>query len=92
MESREDIFNELKKLMNELFELPEDEIKLESKFYDDLNLDSIDAIDLIGQLQAILGERVNPEDFKTVMTVGDVVQIIEQMVKRKQSSEAKQSL
>lgn len=85
MQNREEVFSELSKLMNELFEVPVEDIKLESKFYDDLNLDSIDAIDLIGQFQVLIGERVNPEDFKAVQTVGDVVDIAEQMIERRKS-------
>ena len=71
--------------MNELFEIPVQDIKLESRFYEDLDLDSIDAIDLIGQFQVLVGQRINPEDFKSVQTVGDVVQIAEQMITRRAS-------
>lgn len=85
MNNKDEIFNELAKLMNELFEIPVQDIKLESRFYEDLDLDSIDAIDLIGQFQVLVGQRINPEDFKTVQTVGDVVQIAEQMIDRRAS-------
>ena len=66
MKTKEDVFSELSTLMHELYEVPVDSIKLESNFYEDLGLDSIDAIDLIGQFQGIIGERINPEDFKNV--------------------------
>ena len=85
MKNKDEIFNELSKLMNELFEIPVHDIKLESRFYEDLDLDSIDAIDLIGQFQVLVGQRINPEDFKSVKTVGDVVQIAEQMIARRAS-------
>ena len=85
MNNKDEIFNELAKLMNELFEIPVQDIKLESRFYEDLDLDSIDAIDLIGQFQVLVGQRIDPEDFKTVQTVGDVVQIAEQMIDRRAS-------
>ena len=85
MKNKDEIFNELSKLMNELFEIPVQDIKLESRFYEDLDLDSIDAIDLIGQFQVLVGQRINPEDFKSVQTVGDVVQIAEQMITRRAS-------
>jgi acyl carrier protein len=74
VKSKEEIFSELAKLINELFEVPLEDIKLESRFFEDLNLDSIDAIDLIGQVQAMVGERINPEHFKSVLTVSDVVE------------------
>ena len=85
LKNREEIITELSKLMNELFEVPLEEIKLESRFYEDLNLDSIDAIDLIGQVQVLISERVNPEDFKAVLTFGDIVNVAEQMIERRKS-------
>lgn len=87
MKSREDVFLELANLMEELFEIPVNEIKMESRFYDDLDLDSIDAIDLIGRFQEMYGQRINPEDFNEVRTVGDIVIIAEKM-SQSQSSEA----
>ena len=73
MKTREEIYIQISELIHELFEIPEADIKLTSRFYEDLDLDSIDAIDLIGQFQAIAGQRINPEHFKSVLTVGDVV-------------------
>lgn len=81
-----DVFSMLKDIINQEFEIPKDKIKLESRFYDDLDLDSIDAIDLIGRMQAILGQRINPEHFKSVMTVGDVVAIVEDMKTQQKSA------
>lgn len=86
LKNKEEVFDNLTKLMNELFEVPISDIKMDSHFYDDLNLDSIDAIDLIGQFQVLIGERVDPEDFKAVRTVQDVVQIAEQMIERRSSA------
>jgi len=40
----------------------------------DLDLDSIDAVDLVVELQKLTGRKIKPEEFKTVRTVGDVVE------------------
>lgn len=77
MQNSEKIFGELQTLIHDLFEVPKDDIRLESRLYEDLGLDSIDAIDLIGQFQAIVGQRINPEHFKSVVTVEDVVNAAE---------------
>lgn len=74
--TKEHIFNELKKTMAQLFELDPSEIKLESKLYEELNLDSIDAVDLIAHLQSTTGRKFNPEEFKSVRVVEDVVNVI----------------
>lgn len=74
--TKEQIFNELKKTMAQLFELDPEEIHLESKLYEELNLDSIDAVDLIAHLQTTTGRKFNPEEFKSVRVVEDVVNVI----------------
>ncbi len=80
MVPQEQVFRKISDLMEELFEVPKSDIKMESKLYDDLGLDSIDAIDLIGELQSFVGRRLKPEDFKTVYTVGDVVKAAEDVL------------
>ena len=79
--SREQIFTELKQELSSLFELPPDKIALKSRLYDDLDLDSIDAIDLVVRLQDLTKKRLKPEQFKAVRTVEDVVNAVEQMLR-----------
>lgn len=74
--------------MVELFELNADEIKMESRFNDDLGLDSIDAIDLITHLQSFVGQRLLPEDFKSVRTIADVIQVAEVTLNQKSQASA----
>lgn len=71
---RDEIFLRLRNYLVDLFEVPEDKISLESQLRDDLDLDSIDAVDLIVKLQELTRVRIDPEQFKTVRTVGDVVE------------------
>jgi acyl carrier protein len=79
--SREQIFTELKRELSSLFELEPDKIGLKSRLYDDLDLDSIDAIDLVVRLQDLTKKRLKPEQFKAVRTVEDVVDAVEQMLR-----------
>ena len=72
--------------MVELFELDKSEISMESKLNQDLGLDSIDAIDLICELQKFVGKRLKPEDFKSVRTIGDVVKAAEEILGEKQKN------
>ena len=87
MNSREEIFNTVASTISELFQIPVSSITPESRFYEDLNLDSIDAIDLIGSLQVLLGQRLDPTKFKAVLTVGDVVDAAESILLRGQKNE-----
>ena len=53
----------------------------ESRLVEDLDLDSIDAVDMIVHLQNMIGRRIKPEAFKSVRTVGDVIDVIVTMAK-----------
>lgn len=78
--NKAEIFNQLQSIMVELFELDADEVTLQSHLYEDLDLDSIDAVDLVVQLQNITGEKIKPEEFKQVRTVADVVQAVDALI------------
>ena len=80
MQSREEIFELLKKLMAEMFDVERDDIKLESNLYEDLDIDSIDAVDLVVELRAITSKQIDPEEFKAVRTVEDVVTAVARIV------------
>jgi len=76
--SKANIFKELQTILHETFEIDPETITLQSRLYDELDLDSIDAVDLIVQLQTLTGRKFQPEEFKSVRTVEDVVTIIDQ--------------
>lgn len=59
-----------------MFEVEPNDIVMEAQLYDQLDIDSIDAVDLIARLSEITGIRVEPEQFKSVETVNDVVEVV----------------
>ena len=78
--SREEIFTILKKLLTEHFEIAEDIITLDARLYEDLDLDSIDSVDMIVELKRITGKNMDPQAFKQVRTVEDVVSAVFDLV------------
>ena len=68
---------EIRKILTDalvnLFEIEPERIKPETNLYEDLEIDSIDAVDLIVQLKPLLGGNLRPEAFKAVRTVQDMV-------------------
>jgi acyl carrier protein len=74
------IYQEVSALLTKLFEIDPDDIKPEARLYEDLELDSIDAVDMIVQLQK-KPEKIKPEEFKAVRTVQDVVEAVERLLK-----------
>ena len=73
MKTKQDVFNVLQQLMVKEFELEAEQVQLEAHLYEDLDLDSIDAVDLVVKLREITGKKIEPDAFKTVRTVGNVV-------------------
>ncbi len=76
MNNRDEILALIKKMMFELFEIEEDTVGLEMRLYEDLDFDSIDAIDMIVRLEKETGKTMKPDDFKSARTVNDVVEAV----------------
>lgn len=74
--SKEDIFNELKTILVDDLEIPETEIKESSNLFTDLDLDSIDAVDIAVRMQRYTDKKLPPEEFKKIQTIDDVVNAI----------------
>jgi len=70
------VIEKLKEIIHKLFEIDQEKITLEAKFYEDLDLDSIDAVDLIVHLQTLVNKKFSPQDFKAVRTIGDIVDVL----------------
>ncbi|RMR54383.1 Acyl carrier protein [Pseudomonas syringae pv. apii] len=80
MQTREDIFEILRAAMVELFELEPERVTLEANLYQDLEIDSIDAVDLIDHIKRKTGKKIAAEEFKSVRTVKDVVEAVYKLV------------
>jgi acyl carrier protein len=78
--TKDELFTEISQALVELFELDPKDVTLEADLYKDLDIDSIDAIDLLAMLREKSGARLSPEQFRDVRTVGDVIdKIAEQL-------------
>jgi len=78
--SQGDILQKLRQVLADSFRLDPSKITRESNLFTDLDLDSIDAVELAIQLQDITGRRVKAEEFRHVRTVGDVVEAVHTML------------
>ncbi|MGX9743296.1 acyl carrier protein [Pseudocitrobacter corydidari] len=75
------VYQEVTSLLVKLFEVDPAAITPEARLYEDLELDSIDAVDMIVQLQKKTGKKIKPEEFKAVCTVQDVVDAVERLLR-----------
>jgi acyl carrier protein len=80
MVDRNAIFSEVSRELQTLFDLKQSQITPEARLYEDLDLDSIDAVDLVVRLQEITKKRIQADQFRAVETVGDIVSAVEKLL------------
>lgn len=80
MQSREEIFVTLRSALVELFELDAERVTLDASLYEDLEIDSIDAVDLIDHIKRQTGRKLAAEEFKSVRSVSDVVEAVYRLI------------
>lgn len=67
------MYSRIKDILVDQFEVDESTVSMQANLYDELQLDSIDAVDLLVQLKAMTGKKISPEAFKEVRTIADVL-------------------
>jgi acyl carrier protein len=80
MTTKEDIFIKMQEILSEEFEIDAATITPEAKLNQDLELDSIDAVDLMVKMKEYVPGKIEPERFKKAVTVQDVVDILHTLV------------
>jgi acyl carrier protein len=70
---RDEIFSKIVEILSDSFELDEARITRGATLYEELDLDSIDAIDIFTQLREITGRRPDPADARQVRTVDELI-------------------
>lgn len=80
MQTKDEIFQAIRTILVDMFELEAEAVVLDAHLYDDLDIDSIDAVDMVVELKKMTGKKIQPDDFKSVRTVADVVDVVHQLV------------
>ncbi|QGZ64617.1 acyl carrier protein [Paraburkholderia acidisoli] len=75
-----EILERIREIFQENFEIEPSRVTPEAHLFEELDLDSIDAVDLAIKLQELTGRRIKPEEFKSVRTVGDVIAAVESLL------------
>ena len=78
--TRDDIFAILKGILVDEFEVVTENVVFNADLFNDLELDSVDAVDLAVRLQQHTGKKVSPAELKQIRTVGDVVNAIVKLI------------
>ncbi|QGM79969.1 acyl carrier protein [Otariodibacter oris] len=77
--TEQEIYQILVDALGSLFEIDKEQVTLETNLYEDLEIDSIDAIDLIDYIKRKTGYKLQAEDFRNVRTVNDVVEAVKKI-------------
>lgn len=75
------VITRVNKILSEDFEIPLVDLKPETHLYDDLELDSLDAVDMIVCLEEEIGTKIEASTFMEVRTIGDIYNIVEKLTK-----------
>ena len=83
--TKENIFEKIKEILASDFEINEDAIKPESLLYEEMDLDSIDAVDLVVKMKEYIPGKVDPALFKNARTVQDLVELLFPLIESQHS-------
>jgi len=78
--NRDEILGEISGTLVEMFQLDPKIVTPEARLIEDLDLDSIDAVDLAAKIQELTGKRLAEEDLRGMSTIQDVVVVVEKML------------
>lgn len=70
------LYERIKRILVDQFEVDDAVISLQANLYEELGIDSIDAVDLMVQLKELTGKKIPPEQFREVRTIGDVLKTL----------------
>ena len=79
--TKEQIMHELTEILVNDFEIKRELIKPDANLFEDLEFDSIDAVDLAVKLQDFTHQIISPDNFKQIRTVNDVVEALQELLK-----------
>ena len=80
---RQDIVNEINKTFIDTFEIESEKLKGSALIFQDLDLDSLDAVDMIVHMESNLGIKIDIQKFSTVKTLDDVYNLAEELLHKK---------
>jgi len=80
--TREEVLQKIQDILTEEFEIDRNAVVPEARLYEDLELDSIDAVDLLVKMKGFIPGKINPEAFKKAITIQDVVDILYPLIQQ----------
>ena len=79
--TEDEVYTKLKEILVNEFDIEEADITPEANIVTDLDLDSIDAVEMIVKMKPYLNGKIEPDVFKSVKNIGDVVDVLVPLTK-----------
>ena len=76
---KEELFLEIKRILVDQFDIDESIISADANLYEELDIDSIDAVDLMVHIKELTGKKIPPEQFKEVRTIRQVLDVLAEL-------------
>ena len=77
MKTRDELLLKVRQVLTETFELDPALVVPEAHLYEDLDLDSLDAIDLAVKLGSETGIKLKEAEMKSIRTVSDIIEVVQ---------------
>lgn len=77
--NKDSLFAKIRDILVEQFDVEAAAVTMDANLYEELEIDSIDAVDLLVQLKEVTGKKIAPESFKEVRTIGDVLDALAEL-------------
>lgn len=77
--NKDSLFQKIRDILVEQFDVEAAAVTMDANLYEELEIDSIDAVDLLVQLKEVTGKKIAPESFKEVRTIGDVLDALAEL-------------
>lgn len=74
--TKEEIVSGLADIVNEIAGIPQEDVKLDKSFTDDLDVDSLSMVEVVVAAEEQFGVKIPDDDVKNLKTVGDAVDYI----------------
>lgn len=84
MNHNPEIISQVNALMQKGFEISPDKLQPTATLFDDLGLDSLDAVDMLVHLEERFKVKINGDELMQIKTLGDVYGLVQSVMNRSQ--------
>lgn len=70
------VIDQIRDVVSKKFKVDANKVTLETRLREDLNVDSLDAVELVMELEDVFDVKIQDDEAQALKTVGDIVNFI----------------